>query len=205
MKAKPPTPTADNERRDYFRITDKVQLRYTCIDENSALANKVPPEFRADIGYSLVRELELIDREHTPQLRAIAELSRDLETYLKAINRKIELIASTLAADSDTLDHKEQQVVSLSEGGMAFRAHKAIADDSHLAMQLTLLPSHITLVLFGRVINCSPADGGDQGSEDKKAYSVSVSFVHLREEDRQTLAKHIMQLQLAQRRQQHDE
>lgn len=198
MKAKPPTPSMLNERRDFFRITDKVQLRYTCIDENSALANKIPNEFRDDIGYSLIRELQLIDREHAAQMRTIAEQSRDLEIYLKAINRKIELIASRLASEHEDLDHKEQQVVSLSEGGMSFRASKAIADDSHLALQLTLMPSHITLVLFGRVINCSPTESG-------AGFSVAVSFVQLKEEDRQTLAKHIMQLQLAQRRQQHDE
>lgn len=201
MNDKPPTPSMENERRDYFRITDKVQLRYTCVDENSALSNKIPNEFQDDIGYSLVRELELIDREHSPQLRAIAELSRDLEVYLKAINRKIELIASKLATSGSAPDHKDQQVVSLSEGGMSFRANKAIADDSCLALQLTLLPSHITLVLFGRVINCSSLESGENGPP----YSVAVSFVHLREDDRQTLAKHIMQLQLAQRRQQHEE
>lgn len=201
MKSKPPTPSGDNERRDFFRIRDKVQLRYLPVDESSALANRVPPGFREDIGYSLVRELQLIDREHATQLRIIADQSRDLEAYLKAINRKIELIAARLAADDDNPDHKQLMAVSLSEGGMSFRSAKALADDSHLALQLTLLPTHITLVLFGRVINCSPIGGGEPPS----GYAVAVSFVQLREEDRQTLAKHIMQLQLAQRRKQHEE
>ena len=200
MKDKPPASSITGERRDYFRIEDKVQLRYTAIDESSALANTVPREFREDLGYSLIRELQRIDREHSVQLRTIAEENRDLEIYLKAINRKIELIASTMASDQDSLDHKEQQVISLSEGGMAFRAKRELAHGSHLALQLTLQPSHLTLVLFGRVINCSLVNG-----DPASGFSVAVSFVNIREEDRQTIARHIMQVQLAKRRRENEE
>lgn len=200
MKRKPPASQVPVERRDYFRIRDEVQLRYTCIDQSSALASRIPPEFRDDIGYSLVRELQLIDRDHALLLRAIAEENRDLESYLKAINRKIELIASMIASEHETLDHKEQQVVSLSEGGLSFRAKKELPHDGHLALQLTLLPSHMTLVLFGRVINCSTIEG-----DPNNGFSVAVSFINLSEEDRQTLARHVMQLQLARRRQDKDD
>lgn len=200
MDSKPTTQTMINERREYFRIEDKVQLRYICIDESSALAHVVPTEFGEDIGYSLIRELQRIDRENNPLLRTIAEQSRELEQYLRGLNRKIELIATRIASETDSLDFKEQQVISLSEGGMAFHARKELAHGSHLALQLTLQPSHLTLVLFGRVINCSLIN-----NDPAQGFSVAVSFVNIQVEDRQTIAKHIMQVQLAQRRQFHEE
>lgn len=200
MDDKPTTQNMINERREYFRVEDKVQLRYLCVDESSALAHVVPADFGEDIGYSLIRELQRIDRENSQYLRTIAEESRELELYLRSLNKKIELIASRIAATTDSLDHKEQQVISLSEGGMAFQARKELAHGCHLALQLTLQPSHLTLVLFGRVINCSLANG-----EPGKGFNVAVSFINMQEEDRQTIAKHIMQVQLAQRRQQQDD
>ncbi len=196
MKAKPPTHELINERRDYFRVEDTVQLRYCVVDAARASANTVPPAFENDPGYAVVRELQRIDREHSPQLRAIADRDRDLELYLKAINRKIELLASRLAAEGDTTGQKQQQQVTLSEGGLAFSADEALSPGTYLAVQLTLQPHYLSLVVFGEVVSCS---AGTEG------FSVAISFIHLRDEDRQAIARHIMQVQLAQRRQHHED
>ncbi len=195
MKDKAPTEYLDDDRRDYFRIEDDVMLRYLPIDASSAKENLVPEEFQEDLGFSLLRELQHIDQENNQHLRQIAELNRELETYLRNINRKIELVANALAKQANHSQPHDSQKISLSEGGIAFYSNEQHAAGDYLAIQLTLQPSNLTLVLFGQVVQCSPAEiklGYD--------YSVSVSFIHLKDSDRQLIAKHIMQIQLKQRR-----
>ena len=189
-----------NERRDFFRIEDKVLLRCLPVDESSVLADRIPAQFNDDSSYSLMRDLQHIDQENNKFLRAIAEHNRELEIYLKAMNKKIELIASRLVENLESADDQQSVLVSLSEGGLAFHSVSEYPHDSYLALQLTLLPSHISLILFAKVINSSLAGDGQMGT-----YATAVSFIHLKDSDRQIIAKHIMQLQLMERRRQSHE
>ena len=86
----------------------------------------------------------------------------------------------------------KKYLITISEGGLAFRTSTQYANDSYIAVQITLLPNHQSLVLFCRVINCSQVTDG---------FNIALSFVNLTDGDRQIIAKHIIQLQLAERRQ----
>ncbi len=187
-----------NERRSYFRVDDKVLLRYKPVDESCALANIIPTAFKEDPSYSLMRELQSIDQDNAKYLRAIGEHSRDLEAYLKGQNKKLELIAAKIIEHEEQAPDQKKQRISISEGGLSIHTDTELANDGYLAIQITLLPNHHTLVVFAKVINCS--------NDPKGGYNVALSFTHLKDNDRQLIAKHIMQLQLAQRRKQtHDE
>lgn len=186
-----------NERRNYFRIDDTVLLRIQPVNETSALANIIPRQFADDPGYSLMHEMQLIDQENHKYLRLIAGQNPDLEAYLKGLNKKIDLIAAKLVESEQHAPDQQKHKISISEGGLSFLSEIEHAHDSYLAVQLTLLPSQHSLILFCKVINCSPQQSG---------YTVALSFVNLKDSDRQYIAKHLMQLQLAERRQQsHDQ
>ena len=181
-----------DDRRNYFRIEDSVLLRYLTVDQSCALANRIPPRFSEDLHYSLMRNLQDIDHENIQTLRSIAESNRDLETYLKAINKKIDILATTLANSLEPIPDQLNQQISLSEGGLSFSSQTELANDSYLALQLTLLPSYVTLVIFAKIINCSSTENG---------YKIALSFVHLKDNNRQALAKHVIQQQLTKKRQ----
>jgi len=193
LEHKPSSHKIINERREYFRVKDTVLLRYRPIDQTNALANIVPAQFNSKLNHSLVKELQNIESENGKYLRLIGEENRDLEAYLKGLNKKIDLIAGKLMDGEALLPDQEKQIVILSEGGLSFHCDNEIALDSYLALELILLPTHQSLILFGQVINSSPCDQG---------YDIAVNFVNLKEADRQHIAKHVMQLQLAMRRQQ---
>ncbi|ARN75845.1 PilZ domain-containing protein [Oceanicoccus sagamiensis] len=186
-----------NERRNYFRVDDKVLLRYQPVEESCAFANTIPQAFKEDPGYSLMRELQSIEQDNAKFLRAIGEQSRDLEAYLKGQNKKLELIAAKVVEQEEQAPDQRKQHISISEGGLSIHSETELANDGYLAIQLTLLPNHHSLVVFAKVINCSEAHQG--------GYNVALSFTHLKDSDRQLIAKHIMQLQLARRRQETDD
>lgn len=192
-----PSQSTINERRNYFRVVDKVLLRYQPVAKNCALANIIPTAFKEDPSYSLMRELQSIDQDNAKFLRAIGEDNRDLEAYLKGQNKKLELIAAKVAEHEEQAPGQKKQQISISEGGLAIHTDTELANDGFLALQITLLPNHHTLVVFAKVINCSEHQQG--------GYNVALSFTHLKDSDRQLIAKHIMQLQLAERRKQHEQ
>ena len=191
MEENPAGKPVDEDRRDYFRIKDQVLLKFRQISAEDARSRQIPAAFSNDIGYGLIRELQLLDTEQSQLLRSIAEYNRDVELYLRHINRKLDLIATHLA---DSLQHQDEsayQPVTLSEGGIAFATHQAIPAGTFLVLQITLQPSHTALVLFSEVIN-------SQATRDR--FETAARFLPLSEPDRQLLARHIMQVQMAARR-----
>lgn len=181
-----------NERRSFFRIEDDVLLRYQSIDKSAALANQIPQQYVDDPSYSLMHEIQHIDKEYSRHLHAIGEHNRELEIYLKSINKKINAIAAHLAETIKPVTDQLPNTITLSEGGLSFRSHVEHPHDEYLAIQVSFLPLHQTIVLFCKIINCSPVQG--------EGYHVAVSFVELSDYDRQVIAKHIMQVQLARKR-----
>lgn len=182
-----------NERREYFRVQDNLQLRYLPVSQEDALSGLTPPPFEQDIGYSLIREIQQLDNEQTGLLRSIADHSREIEQYLRHINRKLDMIAAQIAELTPSEQTATIQTVTLSEGGLDFTASEDLQQGRYLALQITLPPSHTSLVLFGRILSSEAQTGGQ--------FAVAVSFVAMDDADRQILARHIMQVQLNERRQ----
>lgn len=183
-----PIPTLD--RRDYFRVEDQIILRYRVVPPESVGHMQAERHFDNSEMFALLRELRQIDQEHNNVLRALAEQNRELGAYLKGLNRKVDLVANALATLSHGQQQQAAQRVSISEGGIAFRADPNLATGKYLALELVLLPSHTGLALYGEVVD----------SRDKNNLT-AISFVGLRESDRQILAKHILQVQIAAKRQ----
>ena len=141
--------------------------------------------------FELLRDLRQIDQEHNNVLRGLAEQNRELGVYLKNINRKIELIANALAVVDQTQQKQTPQTVSISETGLAFTTELDLAQGSFVALELILLPQHTGLALYGEVL----------AKRDDKTGLTVVSFARLRDSDRQVLARYILQVQIAAKKQ----
>lgn len=179
------------ERREYFRVEDQLILRYREVPRDAV--GDSPPERHFDNSevFELLRELRHIDHEHNNVLRTLAEQNRELGLYLKNVNRKIELVANALASLDQLQQGQTPQSVSISESGLAFVTDPHLTVGTTLALELILLPQHTGLALYGEVV---------MNRDEPSAQSV-VAFLRLRESDRQILAKHILQVQIAAKRQ----
>ena len=157
-----------------------------------------PPEyhFEGEHSVNLMRELRAIDQENNALLRQIGESQREVEYYLRGLNKKIDLVANTLMTRLGSDQEGAPQPISLSEGGIAFFSQQPLDKNTHLALQLTLLPDYMSVYLYGRVVDSQPA---------KRGAKTSVHFLRLRDADRKILARHIMQVQIAERKQQKGE
>lgn len=188
--ANPGSPSG-TERREYFRVEDRVLLRYRTVPRQAMLHTPAERHFENSEIFELLRELRHIDHEHNNVLRSIAEHNRDLGLYLKNVNRKIDLIANVLASLDQSQQGREPVLASLSESGIAFIAEPRLEVGSIVALEIVLLPQHTALALYGEVV---------MNRDQPPARSV-VTFAQLRESERQILARHILQVQIAARRQ----
>ncbi len=177
---------AEPDRREYFRVEDRATLRYQIVP--AEVVGRTPAESHFDNSeiFELLRDLRQIDQEHNNVLRGIAEQNRELGVYLKSISRKIELVANALTAVDQTRHKQEPQPVSISETSIAFKADTRLPKGAFIALELVLMPSHTALALYGEVVDSREDDGS----------MTVVSFVRLRDGDRQILARHVLQVQI---------
>jgi hypothetical protein len=182
-----------NEQRDYFRINDKALLHLAPVDKQAAISNLIPAQFSEAPGYMLMNELNAIEKDGLALLHAIAEQNRDIEAYLKLINKKIDCLANHVIAQQQRSDTDKPIDITISEGGLSFNCNTAYTVDSYAAIQITFQPSQKSVIVFAKIISCTAIS-------DAK-YSIAVNYVNLKEPIRQQIAKHVLQFQLLQKRQ----
>ncbi|WP_437881168.1 PilZ domain-containing protein [Pseudomonas sp. LRF_L74] len=179
-----------DDRREYYRIDDAIALDFSLLSGPEALASDVLHD--ASPLFNLLSDLHVMDFESQHMLRHISERDRTVAGYLKVINKRIDLLGQALA-QSLLRDIGVPRKVSLSEGGLSFSNGQAVANGSHLAIKMVLMPQALGLLLRARVVHCQARDDG--------AFEIGTEFEALTDAQRQLLARHILQKQAQQRRQ----
>jgi len=180
------------DNRNYYRIEDRAGLEFCSVskdriyDENVSFPISVSPHFQ------LLNQLRSIDADNSQLLRSIGEKDRNLQAYLRGTDQKIELLAQTLASCDDSMKDEHLKNITLSEGGVSFRHYDFMGSGQYLALKLTLLPSCIGLLLYGKVVNYSSDNNGN--------HLINVSFENISESSRSLIARHVLLYQSKQRR-----
>ncbi|WP_259756142.1 PilZ domain-containing protein [Pseudomonas sp. GCEP-101] len=183
------TPDAD-DRREYYRIEDTLALEFRPLREDEIQSQEVLQDDSA--LFNLLSDLHLTDFESQHLLRHINERDRPLASYLKVMNKRIDLIAQALT-QSLLSEIGPARKVTLSEGGINFRDPQPLPVGQDLALKIVLLPHGLGLLLRAKVTHCQQQPEGD--------YEIGTEFDQLGDAPRQLLARHILQRQALERRQ----
>jgi c-di-GMP-binding flagellar brake protein YcgR len=183
-------PTQDAERREYYRIEDRVALQITPLSAEQIETQQ--PLYDDSALFGLLGELGLMDYETQHLLRQIDDQNRNLGAFLRLLNKRVDLIAQALAQQVCN-EFGDVQTVMLSEDGISFNHEQALAGDTQLALRMLLMPQALGLLLRARVIHCQPQENGQ--------YEIGAQFEALTDAQRQLLARHILQKQALARRQ----
>ncbi|MCY1284382.1 PilZ domain protein [compost metagenome] len=182
--------TADaDDRREYYRIEDTLALEIRPLQDAETESGEVLHDESAQ--FNLLSELHLLEFESQHLLRHIAERDRSLASYLKLVNRRIDLIGQAVAQNL-LRDAGPLRKVVLSETGIAFGDPQPLEAGRKLALRMVLPPQGIGLLLRAVVRHCRPdAEGG---------YEIAAEFDAPSDAQRQLLARHILQRQAHARR-----
>lgn len=180
----------EEERREYYRIEDRVALEINPLSRSGQAGE----EAAADTSplFDLLSELHVSEFESQHLLRQLDERDRVLNSFLKALTKRIDLLGRVVAHTA-LGELGEPQPVRLSEGGVEFISYQDFAQGELLSVKMVLMPQAAGLLLRARVTHCDPAGDG--------RFVIGTEFVNLPDAQRQLLARHVLQRQAQQRRQ----
>ncbi|MCP3749195.1 PilZ domain-containing protein [Pseudomonas sp. SBB6] len=180
----------EEDRREYYRIEDRIALEISPLSAAEALGTDLLQD--TSPLFNLLSELHLSEFESQHLLRQLSDKDRTLAAFLKAQNKRIDLLSAVVA---QTLlgQLSAPQAVVLSEGGIEFSQAEPLAADTCVAVKMVLMPQALGLLLRAKVTHCDRnADG---------QYEVGTEFIDITDAQRQLLARYILQRQAQQRRQ----
>lgn len=183
----------EEDRREYYRIEDRIALEISPLSAAEALE----PELLQDDSplFNLLSELHLSDFESQHLLRQLSDKDRTLAAFLRAQNKRLDLLSAVVA---QTLIGTvgEPQPVIISEGGIEFDQAQPLDPGTRVKVKMVLMPRAHGLLLRGRVVHCDVRPEG--------GVEIGIEFTEMTDAQRQLLARHILQRQQQQRRQQLD-
>lgn len=186
-----------DDRRRYFRISESLGVAYRVIADEHISDGLVACNEPTNIYQLLAEHDETISaliHQLRPQDPVVAELAASL-------NKKINCIINQLEMESRMIEQIAHKIyeVNISACGLAFTIDEAIAPDTHVQLDLVLLPEKKRLLTDARVIGCEPVADG---------HYVRMNFIDMPLRDQELMIQHIVQRQgelLRQARQQTDE
>ncbi|WP_020564122.1 PilZ domain-containing protein [Methylosarcina fibrata] len=180
-------------RRQYFRIEDTVELNYRIIDEQDVTES-------SQNAHNILNEctlsslLDSISEETGKLLHRMEKSHPDVTPLLKLLDSKIDLIAQSVMLQINPEDKKNTRAINLSASGLAFHSDKAIEPERFLELRLMLLSFRVLMVTCGRVVQCTLEPESPGGSP----YLISADFISMREQDRDLLIQHLVKRQIQQ-------
>jgi hypothetical protein len=184
----------ENERRGYFRIEDCLSLNYHEVPAAELPQRLEQMEQEMDSNFTVMSGLASISQQMTGVFHRIQAESPDIAHYLKSLDQKVDLLGRALLSGGGTHTAESSRPVNLSVSGMAFRSSESLKVGAVLELRLLLFPSLTGFLTFGKVVGCDELEP----EESEYSHLIRITFTHMRESDRDVLARHIVQRQTSQ-------
>ncbi len=186
------TPVVD-ERRDFFRIEDFLSLSYQEISAAELPQRLERMNREMDTNFTIMSGLTSISQQMMGILHKIQAESPEIASYLKSLDQKMELLGRALVSGDANLKAEQARPVNLSVSGMAFKSTEQLEVGAILELRMLLFPSLTGIFAFGEVVGCNRLEP----AESEFSHFIRIAFTHMRESDRDALARHIVQRQTA--------
>ncbi|MDO6595061.1 PilZ domain-containing protein [Neptuniibacter sp. 1_MG-2023] len=177
----------EQDRRQYFRIDQRVSLELKVIDESEIEHHPSPTQFGVSPNFLLLSELQEIDTQSQHLLRKISEKDSNVASFLQIMHDKIERIAQAIASNEMVIRNSAIQEVNLSEGGIQFRHKEPFNVDSFLSVKLVFPESCLGLLIYAQ---CCRSEAMADGS-----FMTGIEFIKMPESCRMILARQIFESQ----------
>ncbi|MES9962141.1 MAG: PilZ domain-containing protein [Candidatus Sedimenticola sp. 20ELBAFRAG] len=195
-----PTVSTD-ERRRFFRIDDSVNLSYTSISPDQLSERMKRLDNDLDTDFTIMSNLAAVTQQMAGVLHKVEADYPDVANYLKALNKKIDILGRAFLVQNTDLSENPANPVNISASGMAFNTTEQLEPGTLLELKLLLMPSFTGILTMAEVVSCSEMEA----AEGDYRYDLRVNFTHLRDADRDVLIRHVIRLQTEDLRRQREE
>ncbi len=180
----------DDERRRFFRIDDSVHLTLRKVPGDELETRVESLGRNMNSSFSLMTGLSAIGQQVAASLRRIELKDPDVADYLKAIDRKLELIGRAFLAEEVDIADQPARAVNLRGGGMAVHSRDIMEEGTVLEIKLLLLPSYTGIITYGTLVGCRPLP--EDEADPDYPYLLRIDFSFMRDADRDALIRHVL-------------
>lgn len=189
------------DRRRYFRINDKVSLKYRVVQGMDIDAEIIRTKHEQNTLAEMKNAFNCIEAKIMSKMTRIEEVSPLVAEVLGLFDKKLSLMESMiLHKDEQENAITDTQNVNLSASGMSFESNTPINEDVNLKMELILFPEYQFIPLYARVIECKK-----KMDDNLYRFNIAVDFIGVSESDRETIMQHVLSRQAATLKKERDE
>jgi hypothetical protein len=170
--------TPRGERREFFRVKDRLFLEIREVDAEESLALRESLQRSGLLAESL--------DQMTSRRSGGASARDDLYAYLELVDRKLDMVLDQLAG-RDSLFHSKHVDVVVSGSGLRYASDRRFEEGAFLELRIWLPVSRgQRVVALGRVMACTrrETDCGDD-------WEIAISFVAINEKERDVLVSYV--------------
>lgn len=176
-------PLNPDDRRTGTRIDSTVALMYQRITSVEASQDPYSPDFHLPRHFTLPVEFARIEQEHEAAVAELTRLMPGVDELVSMFNRKLAALSAALEGGLSQVTTPAPQRVSISDSGLSFHAVEPLLPGGFLHLAISNPAQGYHLAATGRIVFCE--------EEDLEGYRTGVSFVSLRDEDRETLVRDV--------------
>lgn len=186
-----------NDKRAFFRIYDDINLSYKRVDEAQTQQPIVAESNLLD-SCSLSSALGLIDKELHILHEKLGKIHPDFADYLKLLDIKLNLLASTVVSIAgDETEKNQTRHANISVSGIGFDCDEWLEIGDCIEISILLVQSTAVMTAYAKIIHHFHYTDPDS----PYPYFIGASFVNMKETDSELLSAHIAKKQLQQIRQ----
>ena len=174
--------STEKDRREFYRIDDKVPLHLTVMTDRQNAPDLDELEDEIPSSFQLVNQLQEIETEASVSLSSLQLSEPTIADYLRTLNKRLDLIGGYIAEQKFT-ESKNYETVSLSGNGFRVNTDKDFPVDAVVLVEMLLPNSRTGIHCYGKVVESEKADSH---------YSVAVTFETIRESDREAIIRHVI-------------
>ena len=178
-----------DDRRRYFRIHDKVSLKYRVVQGIDIETEIKRTEHEQNNLAELKNAFNCITAKIMTKMNRVEEANPLVAEILGLFDKKISLIESMHNDEKDD-SITETQLVDLSASGMSFESNTPINEDVNLKMDLVLFPEYQFIPVYAKVVDCRK-----KMDDNLYRFNIAVDFVGISESDQEIIMQHVLSRQ----------
>ncbi len=182
-------------RREYFRIDDRVALTIKPLSADKSVADEDLFEAKRN-ALGLANHFNFNREQHRPQLKKISIKHPEVAHYLEFLEEEIQVLAKRVVAQDEELASVPNTDVNICAEGFRIESIKPFKAGQFLEVSMLLFPSYTSLYTHVQVLRSDEITEGDEFLIGK--YETVIRFEKIHDEDKEALIKHIHQKQLSQ-------
>ncbi len=180
-----------NDRRKFFRIHDRISLKYRIVQNEDIEAEIIRTEQMQNNVTELRNAFSCLERKLMTRIDRLEQSQPLLAEVLSLFDKKLEIMQQILfhGTEEDTA-LADVQDVNLSGSGLSFESNTPISEGAKLKLDMVLLPEYKYLSLYGSVVDCRK-----KIDDSLYRFNVAVEFESISNANQEDIIQHVLNKQ----------